>query len=209
MKKLIAFVTACFLSLSVAGCSGFDKEAASAPVTGYLDALSVGDLDKASEYESKEFSLNSITGAVQTYEEVLRSAGFGDTFNQEFAKFIQSWVQMCFTNYKIESVEPGKEKTEAQVTVSIQGLPLGQAGMEQMVAEAEADMQKDLQEYIKNDADLSDPEKLYGDVGKMVFDRMTEKLQAQDKVQSTVIFTTARQDDSDKWVITSALEQVK
>lgn len=209
MKKFISLLLTGIMALSLSACASLDKEAASAPVEAYLNALKAGDLDTVTEYEAEDYRESGVTAAMGSFETMLESAGMGSQFNTEAQKFMQEWVKLCFADYTIEDVKQGENKDEAQVTVSITGLPFEQANVEQLISETETDMQDDLRTYVQSGADLSDPEKMYGDIGKMVFDTMIEKLKKEESATSTVVFVTRKQADSDTWLIVNALEPAK
>lgn len=206
MKKFISLLLTGIMALSLSACASLDKEAASAPVEAYLNALKAGDLDTVTEYEAEDYRESGVTAAMDAFETMLESAGMGGQFNTEAQKFMQEWVKLCFADYTIEDVKQGENKDEAQVTVSITGLPFEQANVEQLIEETNIDIQKQLRVYILNHADLSNQEKTYGDIGKMVFDTMIEKLKEQEPSKTTVVFFTKKQEDSNKWLIEDALE---
>ena len=51
MKRIIYLILGCLL---LAGCQPVDEEAAKAPVTGFLNAIQEGDLEKAAQFESAD-----------------------------------------------------------------------------------------------------------------------------------------------------------
>ncbi|WP_435052549.1 hypothetical protein, partial [Faecalibaculum rodentium] len=61
-----------------------DEEAAKAPVTGFLNAIQEGDLEKAAQFESADMEgKDSLLEDTSEFDALLKDAGFGEAFDAQ------------------------------------------------------------------------------------------------------------------------------
>ena len=79
MKRLTGLILGCLI---LAGCQPVDEEAAKAPVTGFLDAIQEGDLEKAAQFEADDIQgMSSLVEDTSEFNALLKDAGFGEAFD--------------------------------------------------------------------------------------------------------------------------------
>ncbi len=128
MKRIIYLILGCLL---LAGCQPVDEEAAKAPVTGFLNAIQEGDLEKAAQFESADMEgKDSLLEDTSEFDALLKDAGFGEAFDAQAAEFQKKETALAVQTYEIESVS-GHGST-ATVRTGITGIDLGKLVFDRM-----------------------------------------------------------------------------
>lgn len=199
MKKFFSLILTALMVFALAGCSSLDKDAVKAPVVGYLDALKAGDLNKALEYESPDYS-NGAGEAAEAFNNVISSAGLGEKFESEASGFLKNWIQKSFQEYTIGDITEADDKDTAYVMADVTGIPLDEEEIEALMNTAIVEPEGDLTEYAENLTDVSDMDKIYGDIAEMLYDKLNAKLDEMTPQTETMRFTV-KKDDSGNWLI--------
>ena len=123
MKKLLSLFVAMIFAIGMAGCGNNSDEqiqAASNVVTGYLDAIQSGDLDKAEDYTTDAYIDPLGIDNMDSYmESLLESLDMGETFDQEANDFAKNAVKAAITSYEINDTK--MEEDTISVLVDIDG----------------------------------------------------------------------------------------
>lgn len=199
MKRIICLILGCLL---LTGCQPVNEEAAKAPVTGFLNAIQEGDLTKAAEFEADDLTgMNSLVEDTGEFDALLEKAGLGEAFNAQAQEFQKKETALAVQTYEIESVS-GHGST-ATVKAGITGIPVSELDPETMMKDIEQELSDDIHAYAQQHPEESDQGKILGDLGKIIFDRMYEKIAGQQPVDKVLNFQVVKEEKSDTWKIKS------
>lgn len=202
MKRIVYLLLGCLL---LAGCQPLDEEAVKAPVVGYLSAISEGDLEKAAQFESKDVTGDeSLVENTDSFEEELKEMNFGEAFDAQAQEFLKKETALAVDTYEIESVSG--RGSSATVTAGIQGIAVSEIDPVTLMTDVQDELKNDFAKYGQEHPDETDQNKIYGDLGKLIFDRMYERISSEQPTDKVLIFQVEKAEDSEDWKITSIKE---
>ncbi|MBM6765527.1 hypothetical protein H5996_06340 [Faecalicoccus pleomorphus] len=211
MKKLLSLFVAMIFAIGMAGCGNNSDEqiqAASNVVTGYLDAIQSGDLDKAEDYTTDAYIDPLGIDNMDSYmESLLESLDMGETFDQEANDFAKNAVKAAITSYEINDTK--MEEDTISVLVDIDGKDYENIDFTAMENElntytqnyANENLDRLMQIYTEQGEDAM-MEAMMQDIGGYMFDEMETLFTGAAQKQYQMRFDLVQ--DEDEWKINGA-----
>ena len=211
MKKLLSLFVAMIFAIGMAGCGNNSDEqiqAASNVVTGYLDAIQSGDLDKAEDYTTDAYIDPLGIDNMDSYmESLLESLDMGETFDQEANDFAKNAVKAAITSYEINDTK--MEEDTISVLVDIDGKDYENIDFTAMENElntytqnyANENLDRLMQIYNDQGEDAM-MEAMMQDIGGYMFDEMETLFTGAAQKQYQMRFDLVQ--DEDEWKINGA-----
>lgn len=211
MKKLLSLFVAMIFAIGMAGCGNNSDEqiqAASNVVTGYLDAIQSGDLDKAEDYTTDAYIDPLGIDNMDSYmESLLESLDMGETFDQEANDFAKNAVKAAITSYEINDTK--MEEDTISVLVDIDGKDYENIDFTAMENElntytqnyANENLDRLMQIYTEQGEDAM-VEAMMQDIGGYMFDEMETLFTGAAQKQYQMRFDLVQ--DEDEWKINGA-----
>ena len=211
MKKLMSLFVAMIFAIGMAGCGNNSDEqiqAASNVVTGYLDAIQSGDLDKAEDYTTDAYIDPLGIDNMDSYmESLLESLDMGETFDQEANDFAKNAVKAAITSYEINDTK--MEEDTISVLVDIDGKDYENIDFTAMENElntytqnyANENLDRLMQIYTEQGEDAM-MEAMMQDIGGYMFDEMETLFTGAAQKQYQMRFDLVQ--DEDEWKINGA-----
>ena len=198
-------------AIGMAGCGNNSDEqiqAASNVVTGYLDAIQSGDLDKAEDYTTDAYIDPLGIDNMDSYmESLLESLDMGETFDQEANDFAKNAVKAAITSYEINDTK--MEEDTISVLVDIDGKDYENIDFTAMENElntytqnyANENLDRLMQIYTEQGEDAM-MEAMMQDIGGYMFDEMETLFTGAAQKQYQMRFDLVQ--DEDEWKINGA-----
>ena len=211
MKKLLSLFVAMIFAIGMAGCGNNSDEqiqAASNVVTGYLDAIQSGDLNKAEDYTTDAYIDPLGIDNMDSYmESLLESLDMGETFDQEANDFAKNAVKAAITSYEINDTK--MEEDTISVLVDIDGKDYENIDFTAMENElntytqnyANENLDRLMQIYTEQGEDAM-MEAMMQDIGGYMFDEMETLFTGAAQKQYQMRFDLVQ--DEDEWKINGA-----
>lgn len=211
MKRLLSLFVAMIFAIGMAGCGNNSDEqiqAASNVVTGYLDAIQSGDLDKAEDYTTDAYIDPLGIDNMDSYmESLLESLDMGETFDQEANDFAKNAVKAAITSYEINDTK--MEEDTISVLVDIDGKDYENIDFTAMENElntytqnyANENLDRLMQIYTEQGEDAM-MEAMMQDIGGYMFDEMETLFTGAAQKQYQMRFDLVQ--DEDEWKINGA-----
>ena len=211
MKKLMSLFVAMIFAIGMAGCGNNSDEqiqAASNVVTGYLDAIQSGDLDKAEDYTTDAYIDPLGIDNMDSYmESLLESLDMGETFDQEANDLAKNAVKAAITSYEINDTK--MEEDTISVLVDIDGKDYENIDFTAMENElntytqnyANENLDRLMQIYTEQGEDAM-MEAMMQDIGGYMFDEMETLFTGAAQKQYQMRFDLVQ--DEDEWKINGA-----
>ena len=211
MKKLLSLFVAMIFAIGMAGCGNNSDEqiqAASNVVTGYLDAIQSGDLDKAEDYTTDAYIDPLGIDNMDSYmESLLESLDMGETFDQEANDFAKNAVKAAITSYEINDTK--MEEDTISVLVDIDGKDYENIDFTAMESElttytqnyANENLNRLMQIYNDQGEDAM-MEAMMQDIGGYIFDRMETLFTGAEQKKYQMRFDLVQ--DENEWKIKAA-----
>lgn len=204
-KHILLFVV--ILSFIFTGCAVNDKDAIYGTVSGYLDALQAGDLEKAQTYCDKSYNdALGIDSFSSNLEAQLKEVALGEDFNKDVKQFVTDVTKKSIQSYEIQNYK--QDEDSATVTVDITGIDLADVNMNQAQQNAMqeytqylTDHFQELNEKLNKDGEEAMKALLVKELSSMLFKNMNTEMDKTKPKTRTVDFYVKKIDG--KWLIAS------
>lgn len=200
MKKFLKMAICLLMAIGIVACSGGSTEKQEAVVTNFFEYLKAGDMDKISTICTEDNSdVEDLISSISQTDEFQDVDTYGQTFVDEFNKYMKAILSDFIVSYEIESVEEDGENYVVTTNAEIKNYD--NVNFEDILTKILTDYQKEhideLKTYESEDEMIK---KAFSDIAPTAFEEITKECKAvKDSEEYQIKFTLVS--DGDNWLI--------